>query len=493
MAGLREKTLKGVIWSAFQNVVSPLVSFIIFFILARLLEPAAFGLLALASLTIGFVQLFLNGGFAVAIVQRKSLEPQHLDTAFWVINSIAVLLITVIISTAGLISEFFKEPDLELIIQWLSIMLLFEALSQVQVAQLRRNMAFRSLAIRSLIAEPIGGGIGVWMALSGFGVWSLVARILVTSLCRLFVLWIASDWRPGFQVSRRHFNDMFYFGASMVGTNFVNFLGRRSDTFLIGYFLGTTSLGYYNVGNRLLAMMVEMIGGTLNNVAWPLFSRLQNDLPRLREAFYTATRLVSLLAWPIFLGIIAIAPVMVPVVFGEKWIPSIPVLQIFSFIGLLNSIFLFNGSVIVGVGKPQWRMFLQIAIAVINVLAFFLVVRWGIVAISAVYVIVLYMFAPVSLWIVNRLIGIKMGTYWRQHIVPMFASSVMVIIIMVIQTWFGNVWNEAIFLGFLIISGGLTYVLIVYLVCPSTFSEVTALIKSVRRKGKQDNAGKRTT
>jgi hypothetical protein len=86
-----------------------------------------------------------------------------------------------------------------------------------------------------------------------------------------------------------------------------------------------------------------------------------------------------------------------------------------------------------------------------------------------------------------------MGTYWRQHIVPMFASSVMVIIIMVIQTWFGNVWNEAIFLGFLIISGGLTYVLIVYLVCPSTFSEVTALIKSVRRKGKQDNAGKRTT
>ena len=490
MAGLREKTIKGVIWSAFQNVVSPLISFVIFFILARLLDPAAFGLLALSSVVISFMQLFLSGGFATAIVQRKSLEPQHLDTAFWVSTSIAVILITLIISTAGFIGELFKEPDLEPIIQWLSIMLLLEALTQVQIAQLRRKMAFRSLAIRSLIAEPIGGVIGVWMAWSGFGVWSLVARSLVTSLCKLLILWLSSDWRPGFQVSRKHFDDMFYFGASMVGTNFVNFLGRRSDTLLIGYFLGTTSLGYYNVGYRLLMMMTIMIGGTVNNVAWPLFSRLQNDLPRLRDVFYTATRLVSLLAWPVFLGIIAIAPDMVPVVFGEKWVPSIPVLQILSLIGLLRSIFLFNDSIIVSVGKPHWRMFLQIAIAVFNVLAFFLVVSWGIVAISAVYVIVLYMFAPMSLWMVNRLIGIKVGTYWRQHIVPVFASGVMVIIILVIQRWFGDVWNGSIFLGLLIVSGGLTYVLTVYLVSPSIFAQVITLVKDIRSKDGQSKAGR---
>lgn len=492
MAGLREKTVKGIIWSAFQNVVSPLISFAIFFILARLLDPAAFGLLALATVTISFMQLFLRGGFGSAIVQRKSLEPQHLDTAFWVSTSIAAILITVIIGSAGFISEFFKEPNLEPIIKWLSIMLIIEALTQVQVALLRRNMAFRSLAIRSLVAEPIGGAIGVVMALSGFGVWSLVARNLATSLCKLLILWVASDWRPGFNVSRRHFNDMFYFGASMVGTNFVNFLGRRSDTVLIGYFLGTTSLGYYNVGHRLLKMMTEMIGGTVNNVAWPLFSRLQNDLSRLRNIFYTATNLVSLLAWPIFLGIIAIAPEMVPVVFGEQWIPSIPVLQMLSFIGLLRSIFLFNDSVIVSVGKPQWRMFLQLAIAIVNVLVFFFVVQWGIVAIAAVYVIVQYMFAPMSLWMVNRLIGIKIGTYWRQHIVPVFASGVMVIVILAIQTWLGEVLSEPRFLGLVIVSGGLTYVLSIYLVSPSTFTQVSTLIKDVRKKkgGGQGRASK---
>jgi PST family polysaccharide transporter len=485
MANLRQKTIKGVVWSVLQNTMGPLISFAIFIILARLLEPTAFGLLALSTVTVNFFQLFLSGGFGSAIVQRESLEPEHLNTAFWVSIGAAVILMIVSIGSAGLISEYFKEPDLEFIIKCLSIMLLLDALTQVQIAQLKRNMAFRSLAIRSLAAEPIGGVVGVAMAMSGYGVWSLVSRSLVTSLCKLLILWLASDWRPGFQMSRKHFKDLFSFGASMVGTNIVNFLARRSDTFLIGYFLGATALGYYNAGCRLFRMMTEIIGGTVNNVAWPLFSRLQNDLPRLREAFYTATRLVGLVACPVFIGIFAIAPDLVPVVFGEKWVPSIPVMQILSFIGLLDSIFYFNGSAIVSVGKPQWRMYLYIGMAIANILAFFAVVTYGIAAVAAVYVVVGYTFAPVSIWMVKRLIGISFLAYFRQYAVPMFATIMMLSVIVAMKRWLGwlaNVWNGPEFLGLLIVSGALIYILTVYWLSPSTVTLVKMLIKDVRSK-----------
>ncbi|MGR9115422.1 MAG: lipopolysaccharide biosynthesis protein [Gammaproteobacteria bacterium] len=489
MANLREKTVKGVIWSALQNTIGPLISFAVFLVLARLIEPAAFGQLALATVAVNFCQLFLSGGFGSAIVQRQILEPQHLDTAFWVSIGGAIVLITVVIGSAELISDLFAEPGLAPIIQWLSIMLLIDAMTQVQTAQLRRNMAFRSLALRSLVAEPIGGAVGVTMALAGFGVWSLVSRNLVTSLCKLLVLWLASDWRPGFRTSKKHFDDLFYFGASMVGTNFVNFFSRRSDTLLIGYFLGSTALGYYNVGYRLFLMMTEMIGGTINNVAWPLFSRLQNDLPRLREAFYTATRLVCLLACPIFLGIFAVTPELVPIVFGEKWVPSIPVMQILAFIGLLRSLFFFNESVIVSVGKPQWRLFLQIAVAVTNVLGFFLVVRWGIVAVAAVYVIVGYAFAPASLWMVKRLIGIEFWTYFGQYRAPILASGAMLIMILVMERRLSDVWNGSPwFLGTLIAAGAMTYFVTVYWLSPSTVTLITTLIKDLGSQKKNRKA-----
>lgn len=488
MASLREKAVKGVIWSALPNTLGPLISFFVFFILARLVEPAAFGLLALAAVAVNFFQLFLSGGFGSALVQREFVEPEHLNTAFWANIGAAAVLVTLVIGSSGLISELYSEPELEPIIKWLSFKLLFDAMTQVQVAQLRRNLAFRSLALRSMAAEPIGGLVGVMMALSGFGVWSLVGRILVTSYCQVLVLWLASDWRPGTQVSRKHFNDLFHFGANMVGSSLVVFLSRRSDTLLIGYYLGSTALGYYNVGCRLFRMMTEMIGGTLNNVAWPLFSKLQSDLPKLREAFYTSTRLVCLFACPVFFGTFYVAPDLVPIVFGEKWIPSIPIMQVLSFMGLLYSVSFFNETMIVSVGKPQWRLLLQFAIAIANIVVFFLVVRWGIVAVTIGYVIVGYAFAPVSLWMVKRLIEIKYLTYLWQYVVPLTGSGIMLTAIFTMKNWRDSAWlsqiqhHEQWFLASLIASGVFTYFLTVYWLSPSTVTLVTRLIKDLKAK-----------
>jgi O-antigen/teichoic acid export membrane protein len=482
MEDLRTKSAKGVVWSAIQHGATPVISLVVFIVLARLVDPSAFGLIALAGAAVSFLQLFLSSGFGSAIVQREQLEPQHLDSAFWANIGIATLLMVIIIFLADYIALMFEQPDLSSVILWLSLSLPLGALSQVQMAILRRNLAFRSLAVRSLIAEPIGGVIGVTMAFMGFGVWSLVARQLATTLFKVMILWKVSNWRPGYQVSRRHFMDLVGFGASMAGTNFVGFFSRRSDDILIGYFLGATALGYYSVAYRLFRMMTEMIGGTVNNVAWPVFSRLQNDLPRLRSALYMSTNIVCFLAWPLFLGMFALTPDLIPMLFGEKWLPSVPVMQVLAFIGLLHSIFFFNESVIVSVGKPHWRLMLQFVIAICNVIAFFVVVKWGIVAVAAAYVVVGYLFAPVFVWMIKLLIGISYAKYAQQYLAPAIASLIMIATVYGLKAFIDSDRLSAIHILLVIVVAIVCYLLSILVLSPNTIRDVMSLLKKARGK-----------
>ena len=295
---LRQKAVKGVVWSAIQSWGRQAIAFIVFALLARLLAPEVFGLVALAGVFLAFTQVFLDQGFADAIIQRQQLDPEHLDTAFWTNLCIGLLLTLLGIAVAGLVADLFNQPQLTPIIRWLSLSFLLRALSAVQDAIFRRNLAFKALAVRSLMAVFAGGLVGVTMAFMGFGVWSLVGQQLVDSLVQVIVLWLASDWRPRINFSAKHFKDLFSFGINVVGINILNFLNTRSDDFLIGYFLGSVALGYYSIAYRLLLIVAQLLIGVINGLAMPVFSRLQGEPEQLRKAFYTGTQLCSLVAFP---------------------------------------------------------------------------------------------------------------------------------------------------------------------------------------------------
>ncbi|HEY9661499.1 MAG TPA: lipopolysaccharide biosynthesis protein, partial [Allocoleopsis sp.] len=305
---LKQKAFKGIIWSAIESWGRQAISTIIFFVLARLLTPEAFGLIALSSVFIAFIQIFLDQGFSQAIVQREKVEPEHLDTAFWTNITISTLLTLTSITFADEIALLFKEPALASILRWLSLNFILISLSSVQEAVLARQFAFKALATRSLIAIVVGGSIGLGMAISGYGVWSLVAYQLVNASVRVLVLWWSSDWRPGFKVSLLHFKQLFSFGINIVGNNCLSFLDRRSDDFLIGFFLGSVALGYYSIAYKVLLTTTELLMGFVNKVAMPVFSRLQDNPERLRQAFYRSTQLTSLIAFPCFIGIALSAP-----------------------------------------------------------------------------------------------------------------------------------------------------------------------------------------
>ena len=427
---LTPRVAQGLAWTTLQNWGSQAMFLVVFLLLAHLLEPKDFGLFALAAVFVALMQVFLDSGFAQALVQREDLEQPHLDTAFWTTVALGAALTLLTIASAGLVADLFGQPELASILRWLSLSFVFGALASIPQTILRRRMRFSLLAVRSLVATTVGGVTGVAMAVSGAGVWSLVGQQLSAAAAATLVLWTASDWRPGLRFSLRHLRDIAGFGVSVLGTNLLNVVNRRADDVLIGYVLGPVALGFYTIGYRVLRMSAELFTSTAAQVVFPAFSRLQREPERLRRAFYSATQVTSIVAFPAFVAMAVLAPELVRGLFGEKWDPSVPVLQVLAFIGIVHAVGNLNGLAITAFGRPGWVFWYTAASAVVNVIAFSIAVHWGIVAVAVAFVVRGYLFQPLSLWRLHRLIGIDARTYLAQLRAPLLSALVMAVVMM---------------------------------------------------------------
>lgn len=482
---IKQKAIKGVIWSAIQNWGSQAGSLVVFFVLARLLKPADFGLVALAHAFLAFMQLFLEQGFAQAVIQREDLEPEHLDTAFWTSLTLGGLLTIIGVSVAGFAADGLKHPELTPIIQVLCVLFIISPLSRVQQAILERDFAYRAIALRYLLGVTVSGVVGVTLAVQGYGVWSLVCQQLVHEGVGALVLWVTSTWRPRLKFSRRHLKDLFSFGINILGFNFLNFFNTRINDFLIGYFLGVTALGYYSVAYRVLTVMTQLFIRTVRDVALPTFSRLQSEPERFRQAFYTATQLTSSITFPAFLGMATLAPELVLTLFGEKWMSTVPLLmQILAFMGMLRAVTFFKSSVFIAMGKPSWWFWLAVLNVVLNLLGFAIAYRWGITAVTLAYVIRGYIAFPVGQWAVSKLIHDPLLVYLRQFVAPIVCSLTMAIAILVIKQPLSNWLNPPGLIGVCSLLGAIVYVMALRLFAPKLFRQLLELARLALSKNK---------
>lgn len=418
---------RGLVWTTLRSVSSRVVGSVVFVVLARLLDPKAFGIVALASVFVVLISLLVESGFGEAVIQRKELTPSDLNTAFWVNNAIGVGLALLMTACAGLLSAPFDQPELAPVLRVLSLVFVFTALASVPQALLRRELRFRELAFRGFAATFAGGAVGVGMALAGLGVWSLVGQMLTTAVVGTAVLWLACSWRPGRVVSRSSYVELFRFGANIVGERVALFSSRRSDDFLIGLVLGSVALGLYTAAYRILLLMTEVIIWTIEGVAFPVFSRLHGDAGRSKRAFYAVTQLCTAVATPAFLALAVLAPELTRVVLGPQWTGAIPVMQVLALVGIPHAVTYFNKAVVNASGRPNLSLRVAILTGVVNVVAFALVVRWGILAVATSYVVCGYLLTAVSVWSVTRVLDVEVKTYLRLFVAPLTSGLVMLL------------------------------------------------------------------
>ena len=474
---LRQAAVEGIVWTAAQTWGTRAITFLVTLTLARLVLPEAFGLMAYAIVFIAFAQIFVEQGFGDAIVQCPKLEREHLDTAFWMNLLAGALLTAVGIVASGPIAQLFREPKLAPIVSWLSLSFITSALTTVQQSLLRRQLAFKTLGVRSLAVTIVSGLVAVSMAFLGCGVWSLVAKQLVSGLASVILLWQVSDWRPGFRFSTRHFKELFSFGINILGGNLVDFFSLHADDFLIGYFLGSIVLGYYSLAYNLLIVMTDLLVGVPIAVVFPVFSRLQSERIRIKESFYQVTRLQSAVAFPIFLGLSVTAPEVVISLYGQKWEPSIAVVQVLMLMGIVRSAVYFYSSVFKAGGKPSWRFGIWSLAASLDVIGFALVVRRGIVAVAAVYVFIGYMLLPLYFLMIRSLIHVSVRTHLKQYVPALCSSLAMVVILLSLKYILGDNLGLPVRLFILVLVGALTYLSVLHLIQPSLYKQMLDLAR----------------
>ncbi len=479
---IKKKVIQGVLWSILQNWGSQAGSLIVFLILARLLTPEDFGLLSLANVFLALMNIFLEQGFTSALIQRETLDPEHLDTAFWtqVITGVLLTLISFILAEA--IANMFHQPLLIPIIKYFSFLFIINSFGHVFQGILRRELNFKIMAIRSLIAIFISGILAIFFACLGFGVWSLVIQQFVFESVIVLVMWKAVNWRPKFRFSYPHFQDLFNFSIYVLLFQFINFFERKSDNLLIGYFLGEIALGYYTIAYRILEVMIQLLVGTINQVALPTFSRLQKESDAFRQAFLQAIQFTSLIAFPTFLGLLTLTPEIIITLFGKQWIPSIPVLKILTFMGILSALSYFNWSVFLALGKPYLRLWFSLLNVIISFTVAFWVVKWGIVAVALAFVISSYLVFPLSLLVLTKLISIPLKQYLQQFITPLISSFVMVFAIFLVKYFLGIYFNTIILLLVSTVIALISYTVSIKLINPPLFKELVNIVSLILAK-----------
>jgi O-antigen/teichoic acid export membrane protein len=464
---LKARSARGLLWTITEKWGVQLCSLLTLTILANLLQVGDFGLIAMAGVFLALLNLVSDQGIGVAIVQRQELDEAHLDSAFWANLALGVLLAGTAIATAGLVASFYREPRLILIIACLSARFLVQPFSVVPRALLARRLQFRETALRSLVSKSAGGIVGVILALSGWGVWSLVAQELTGVLAEAVVLWRVTSWRPHWRFSRRHWLELLGFGVRITGLSLISFLHYQVAPLLLGYLAGPVALGYYSVGFRMLQALLQMLQGMAINVALPTFSRLQSELARLRQLFYESSSLVSLVAFPIFGGIIVTAPELIAVLFGPKWATSAPVLQVLAASGFAYAMLAPSGPMLLALNKPAWSLRLSVLEAVVNLTLLLPAVQWGIVAVAGAHTARSYLLAPVHFYAQTRLLG----TDWRVYLRGIAPSAVGALSMMggvlltraLLPGWLG----QGATLAILVALGALVYAVVLYRTGPT--------------------------
>jgi len=364
-----------VAWSLATTGGQQALTAIFTFVLAALLGPEAFGLVAMAAVYVAFIQLVLEQGMGAAIVQRKDLDEEHLDAAFWMVLGASAVLTGISMALAGWWARVNSVPELESVIRLLALAVPIEGLIVVQRALLQRRMNFRAFAIRATLSVGLGGCVGIVLASRGFGAYALVAQQLTTSAVGLCLFWILSGWRPRRRFSRRAARDLLGFSTATLVGRLGIFVNRRSDALLMGLFFGPTAVGLYRLADRVVGVCVDFAAVSVQSVALPEFSRFQDAPERLRESFVRCLRISACLALPP-LGVLAAGAPEVVSVLGERWRDAAPALAALCVVGAVRDLGLFTGPLLQALGRPHVLAALVWAQAVPSALVFAAMGSW---------------------------------------------------------------------------------------------------------------------
>lgn len=357
---LKSKTLHGVGWSALQSVLNYGISFVVGIVLARLLDPSEYGLIGMAFIFIALSQTIVDSGMSNSLIRKTDATDDDFQTVFSVNLSMSVLMYGVLYASAGLIADFFKEPRLVDIVRVLSVVVIVNAFAQIQRTILTKRIDFKSQTKVSLLAAIVSGVVGIGMAYMGYGVWALITQQLVQTIMRTVAFWTYTKWMPRLTFSKECFHEHFSFGWKLLVSGIISTGFREGTNAVIGRYYSAISLGYYTKAINLTRMFSTNMTEVVNRVTYPVLSEIQNDKMRLLSAYRRMIRTAMLPTFFCMLMLAAVAEPLVLTLIGEKWLPSVGMIQVLCFYLMLYPLHALNLNMLQVAGRSDLFLRLEV-------------------------------------------------------------------------------------------------------------------------------------
>jgi O-antigen/teichoic acid export membrane protein len=419
---LTSRVFAGTRWKAISSIAVQIARLAIQIVLARLLVPAEFGVVAVAIVVINFLDIVMDLGTGVAMIQRRDL-PQALASAVFVMNAaIGVALFGVTFASAGLIAGLFGAPEATSVVQVMSLALLITSLARTQHAMLKRRLEFRSLAMVDISGAVTNAAVAIPAAALGAGVWALVAGHLAYLLVSSVVAYRVSGWLPNRPFDMRGLLGIARFSLNVVGYQLARFFLLHVDKLVISRYLGISPLGVYSLAERFMQYPVTMLSQSIIDVMTPALSRAQEDKDAVGRGALRALGAVALVTFPIMIGLASVAREFVLVVLGARWVEVIPLIQILGPVGAIHSLVYASNVVFVAVGRADLLFRLTLATGLVNLTAYLIGVRWGLNGFAIAYAVAAVIMAVPGIFLPLRLVGVRPGRFAR--LIAPFAVAV---------------------------------------------------------------------
>jgi O-antigen/teichoic acid export membrane protein len=398
-------------------------------VLAHLLSAADFGLMGMVTVITVFGQGFVDMGISNAIIQRQQINRLQLSSLYWLNMASGAAIFLIVLTLSPLITAFFKEPRLASLIPWAALVFLLVPIGQQFQILMQKDLRFRRLARIEVAAIALGASLAMITAYKGGGVFALIWGSLATAAARscLLASWGWREWHPSFQFAWNEVKGFKRFGLYQMGERSINYFTSRMDQLIIGRLLGAGPLGYYSFAYNLVFQPVLIINGVINKVAFPIFSKVQDDIPRLQNAYLRIFKTLGMLIAPIMLGLAATAPLLIPLIFGPQWQPSVILIQLLAGVAWSRSISSPLASLMLARGRADWAFRLNLFYFFATPIAlYFGAYRQSLGIASALLILQMLCWIPHYPLLLRPLIGPCWTLFQKAFLLPLVLTGLMV-------------------------------------------------------------------
>jgi O-antigen/teichoic acid export membrane protein len=428
---LKQKAAAGVKWTSISTIVSTILQYARLVVLARLLAPSDFGLMAMISIVLGFSEAFADMGISNAIIYRQDCTRNQLSSLYWINIIVGIIIYFIILTLSPLLVLFFKEPRLSGLLPWAAVLFLIVPFGQQFQVILQKELQFNKIAIIEIISAGIATFIAITSALLGQGVFSLIWGQLALSATKTLQLshigWV--NYKPSLRLKREDTKGYINFGLYQMGDRVINQLTSSIDYMLIGRFLGSEILGIYRIAYELVITPLLRINPILARVAFPVFAKRQTDNAKLKSGYLEIIKLLVLVSFPLLVGLWVTAESLIKVVFSNKWVLSIPLISILVPVGMFKILSNPSGSIFMAKGRADIGFYWNLVYSGVVFIVFWFTVQHSIFMMAWSYVIISILSFILLGYIVLSVIDLKWIEYLQNILRPLFIIICMGVIL----------------------------------------------------------------